>query len=170
MTHLSVLYSREEAHAQASWYCPQSVGGFGGRGFALGGDQEGEGALPSYPGKMAVGGLMAWRAVALGIRRAGIPIQSGNVPVERLWSILESMMPPAGRTVSPRWFNVLAMLMYVRFNFGHFKDRSTAGKFARGDPLLQQRLETFLSLVHTVTEDASTDHLQPLFEPFELGL
>ena len=116
--------------------------------------------------KVPVEGLMAWRDVSLGIRRAGVPVQSGNVPVERLWSILESMMPPAVKNVSLRWFIVLAMFMFLRHNYAHFRATGRGGVVC-GDPLMAQRLETFQELVRVVSENASTDHLQALFDPFE---
>lgn len=116
---------------------------------------------------LAVEGLMAWREVALATRQAGIPVQSGTVAVERLWSSLESMMPPASKCVSPRWFNVLAMLMYVRTNFRHFNSRGSAG-LAERDSILHQRLETLFTLSQTLSQEGGADHLQPLFDPFVL--
>ena len=110
---------------------------------------------------------MALREVALATRQAGIPVQSGTVPVERMWSILASMIPPASKLVSPRWFNVLAMLMYVRVNFRHFNSRGSAG-FAERDSLLHQRLETLLTLTQAVSQEGGADHLYPLFDPFVL--
>lgn len=110
---------------------------------------------------------MAWREVALATRQAGIPVQSGTVAVERLWSSLESMMPPASKCVSPRWFNVLAMLMYVRTNFRHFNSRGSAG-LAERDSILHQRLETLFTLSQTLSQEGGADHLQPLFDPFVL--
>lgn len=94
---------------------------------------------------MRVEGMMQWRRVALATREAGVPIHSGTVPVERMWSILQSMLPDAMTRISPRWFAVLSQIMFVRFNFMHFRDHLRGA--ADRDPKLQQRIETMEMLV-----------------------
>ena len=79
---------------------------------------------------LRIEGMMKWRKISLATR---VPVQSGTVGVERLWSILVSMLPTQDRIISPRWFRVLAMLMFVRYNFDHYR--------AYWYPLMAQRLE-----------------------------
>ena len=99
-------------------------------------------------------------------REAGVPVQSGTVPVERLWAILKSMLPPAARRVSLRWFQVLALVMLLRHNFGHFRNKCPGS--TDGDPLLAQQLETFEMLIAAMSDGnglGGLDHLSPLFDP-----
>ena len=111
---------------------------------------------------------MHWSTVAIATRAAGVPVHSGTVPVERLWSCLESMLPEGARAISPRWFNVLSNLMLLRYNFQHFSARSMPG-LAERDSLLAQRINTLSMLARAASDretDAATSHLQPLFDPF----
>ena len=111
---------------------------------------------------------MQWRKVALATREAGIPVHSGTVPVERLWSLLKSMLSPAARFVSVRWFKVLAALMFVRYNLGHCRSRKYNG-IAERDPLIAHQIATLGLLVHAVSDDGGVEglgHLTPLFDPF----
>ena len=117
---------------------------------------------------LRVEGMMQWRKVALATRKAGIPVHSGTVPVERLWSLLKSMLPPAARFVSVRWFKVLAALMFVRYNLSHFRSRKYNG-IAERDPLIAHQIATLELLVHAVSDDGGVEglgHLTPLFDPF----
>ncbi|CAK0885927.1 unnamed protein product, partial [Prorocentrum cordatum] len=116
--------------------------------------------------RVKVEGLMNWRDVALATRQAGIPVQSGTVPVERLWSYLEDVMPSAARGVSLRWFRVLSVVMFLRYNYAHF-NKDNLPTMAERDPLLGQRLATIAMLARAVNEsDQGLSHLAPLFDPF----
>jgi hypothetical protein len=110
---------------------------------------------------------MQWRKVALALHEADMPIQSGTVAVERLWSQLLGMLPGATTRLTPRWFRVLSMLMFVRYNFNHF--RSSHPSVVDRDPLMAQRLETLEMLTAAASEGAAPvelDHLASLFDPF----
>ena len=69
-----------------------------------------------------------------------------------------------------RWFRVLSMLMFVRYNYGHY--RNTHPGIADEDPLMAQQIDTLATLVRTVSEDGvanvahELDHLGLLFDPF----
>ena len=56
---------------------------------------------------------------------AGIGLQSGTVPVERRWSGLKDMFPPAFRRMSAGWFDLLAKLTVFRYNYRHFHSKTT---------------------------------------------
>lgn len=64
---------------------------------------------------LRVEGLWAWKRVADAIRKAGIAVQSGTVPVERLWSSLLDMIPSSARLMSEEWWKLLADLAYLRY-------------------------------------------------------
>ena len=104
---------------------------------------------------LRIEGMMKWRKISLATR---VPVQSGTVGVERLWSILVSMLPAQDRKISPRWFRVLAMLMFVRYNFDHYR--------AYWYPLMAQRLEAMELLLQATKgeSDGCLNHLSPLFE------
>ena len=53
-------------------------------------------------------GLWTWRRVAMALHEAGVPLQSGTVPVERIWSSADDMIPTKARTVTEGWFELLA--------------------------------------------------------------
>ena len=101
-------------------------------------------------------------------RKAGVAVHSGTVAVERLWAILKSMLPPAARRVSLRWFTVLAQLMHLRYNCKHVHPELPG--VTDGDPLMAQRMNTLGLLVSELARSdgpGSLDHLSPLFDPFE---
>ena len=112
-------------------------------------------------------GLWAWRSAALAMHAAGVPVQSGTVPVERLWECLKGMLPRSARTLSLRWFNMLSQLAFLRFNYRHY---SSCGlpPWAEQDSLLAQRLESAAMFAAALddTSGTSLDHLKPLFAPF----
>ena len=85
-------------------------------------------------------GLWKWREVALDIRAAGVPVQSGTIPCERCWALLKEMLPHAGKRITEAWYCILAQLALLRFNYGHFAARHFPG-WTEGDSLLSQRIE-----------------------------
>ncbi|CAK0840273.1 unnamed protein product [Prorocentrum cordatum] len=109
--------------------------------------------------RVKVEGLMNWRDAALAARQAGIPVQSGTAPVERLWSCLEDMVPSAARGVSLRWFRVLSMAMFLRYNYTHF-NKDNLPTMAERDPLLGQRLATIAMLARAVNDRFAVPQLQ----------
>ena len=76
------------------------------------------------------------------------------------------MLPPSARVISPQWFRVLSLLMFVRYNFNHF--RVSHPGLVDADPLMAQRLETMEMLLQAIgnDDDTSLNHLSPLFELF----
>ena len=110
-------------------------------------------------------GLWAWRSVALSLRDAHIPVQSGTVPVERFWSTFKSMLPVASRKISLRWYNILSMLCMLRSNYTLF-NRGALPAWAERDGLLAQRIEILAMLTTSLDGVDGMAHLQPIFCPF----
>ena len=114
---------------------------------------------------LRVEGFMQCRKVALALHEANMPMQSGTVAVERLWSQLQSMLPSAATRLSPRWFRVLAMLMFVRYNFNHF--RNTLPGVVDRDSLMAQRLNTLEMLTQAASDSChELEHLSLIFDAF----
>lgn len=87
-----------------------------------------------------VDGLMAWQATALEMRASGLEVMhSGAIPVERLWSIMSSMIPANPQRISPQWFQWISTLSFLRYSILQAR-RGSAPPWARGDMLLAQRL------------------------------
>ena len=112
-------------------------------------------------------GLWQWRKVALDIRAAGIPVQSGTIPCERCWAFLKDMFPAAGKRITPRWYRLLAQLAFLRFNYRHYAARHFPG-WTEGDSLLSQRIDTLVMYSATMQNEqgGEPEHLQSLFDPF----
>ena len=70
--------------------------------------------------KLRLEGLWQWRKVALAIRKAGVPVQTGTISVERMWSAFLEVLPAAGRRFTKDWFEILAMIFFLRYNYLHF--------------------------------------------------
>ena len=85
-------------------------------------------------------GMWNWRLVARALRGAGIGMQAGTVPVERLWASLKSMFPQEARRMSLPWFNLLAKLAYFRHNYRHFHSKSSPA-WTEDDSLIAERLD-----------------------------
>jgi hypothetical protein len=116
---------------------------------------------------LRVEGLWAWRRVAAALRKAGISVQSGTVPVERLWSSLLDMVPSSTRLMSEEWWELLANLAYLRYNYRHFNHRKLP-TWTEGDSLLGQRIETLASQIVALARwDEDKDIVDSsVFEPF----
>ena len=108
-------------------------------------------------------GLWRWRTVALGLHRAGIPVQSGTIPVERLWASLSSMFPDGSRCITLEWFTLLSNLAFLRFNYRHFHTGLLAS-WTEGDSLMSERLENLAAAARAVQDDDGS--LSELFDPF----
>ena len=85
-------------------------------------------------------GLWHWREIADALSGAGIGVQSGTVPVERLWASLKGMFPQEARRMSMPWFNLLAKLTYFRYNYRHFHCKASPA-WTEEDSLLAERLD-----------------------------
>ena len=94
--------------------------------------------------------------MAQGVRAAGIPVQTGTVPVERVWSALKSFFPAASRRMSRPWWDLLAMLSYMRFNYRHF-NHAVLPSFTDGEALLAERIESLVSLTRELQVEAEGD-------------
>lgn len=91
-------------------------------------------------------GLMRWRTCALALHKAGLPLQSGTVPVERHWAAFKSYFPAAQKTLKPDTFALLAALSYLRFNWSHFNKQSVPN-WTQKDVLLAHKATDFLKWI-----------------------
>ena len=105
-------------------------------------------------------GLWNWRAVAQALHGAGIGVQSGTVPVERLWSSLQHMFPKKSQHMSLAWFNLLAKLAYFRFNYRHFHGQSSPA-WTEDDSLLAERLGDIRAVLYLDTGCGGTEPPPP---------
>ena len=94
--------------------------------------------------------------MARALRVAGIPVHSGTVPVERLWSSLKDFFPKAARRISLPWWQLLAKLSYMRFNYRHF-NHAVLPAFTDGDALLAERIENLIVLTREMQACAEGD-------------
>ena len=108
-------------------------------------------------------GLWNWRSVAMHIRGAGIPLQTGTNPCERFWSRLIGMMPPQSRNISLRWFRVLASLAFLKHNYTHYNS-SFLPSWCRRDSMLAERIDSIVVLVRELEGQETAARL--LYEPF----
>ena len=117
--------------------------------------------------KQRFAGLWRWRTVARALHSAGIPVHSGTVPVERLWSQYKTAFPVAARRMTRPWFELLAMICYMRFNYLHFNHGSMPA-FAEGDSLLVERIDSLVSLTRAYHSelDGDDDAARALQEAF----
>ena len=98
----------------------------------------------------------------------GLKVQSGTVPVERLWASALQMIPAPVRTMSSAWFHVLSNLMFLRYNYRHF-NAAHLSDWSEGDSLLAERIDTLAFLAMAVQADDAqqdTSETSHLFEPF----
>eukprot|EP00959_Pyramimonas_sp_CCMP1952_P305638 6395661-Pyramimonas_sp.AAC.1 len=75
------------------------------------------------------------------------------------------MLPKGGRRISIRWFEVLAMICFLRYCGRHFAAGSLP-KWCRRDYLLAQRLDGFAACAAGL-QDADSGELSALFDPFQ---
>ena len=104
-----------------------------------------------------VEGLWAWRIVARGLLKAGIPVHTGTVPVERLWSALLSFYPGASRRMSMEWWLLLMKVCYMRYNYRHF-NHATLPSWSEGDVLLSERMDALVSITRALHASAHGDN------------
>ena len=100
---------------------------------------------------LRVQGLWAWRKVALAMIDAGLPMQTGTVPVERLWAGTLGMFPDQARSVSEAWFSFLADISYLRHTYRHY-NRQCLPVWTKGDALLAERLDGWGTLLERVQQ------------------
>jgi len=110
-------------------------------------------------------GLWRWQSVALALRRAGMSVQSGTVPVERLWASMLEMFPDAARGISLEWYRMLAMLFFLRFNFRHFHHKLLP-TWSENDALLAEKLENVCAAARAMREEEGEATLAPLLDAF----
>lgn len=112
-------------------------------------------------------GLWAWRKVALCAHRCLIPVHSGTVAVERFWAIFAAMIPRATTNFTEKFFDIISMLSFLRFNRAHFGAWNREG-WVRRDPLLMQQLLILQNALAALQDDpAEGGHLQPLYRAFQ---
>ena len=90
-------------------------------------------------------GLWAWAEISTSLHEANLPIHSGTVPVERLWSLVKSFLPPQGHRLSKPWFDFLSSLTFIRATLLHVHSRSMPG-WTDNDALLMQRADSMLDI------------------------
>ena len=111
-------------------------------------------------------GLWHWRSIAISARRTLLPIHTGTVAVERFWSIFAAMIPRAVTNFTERYYEVISMLAFLRFNRAHFGTWCREGWVER-DPLLMQQLPILQNALAALQHDpAEEGHLQPLYKIF----
>ena len=96
-------------------------------------------------------GFWQWRSIALGFHCAGIKKHSGTVPVERMWSLLEEMVRPMARTVSPWWCRLLAMLAVLRIACSRYS-AGLAPPWAGGDMRLCESMENLTAVMKAISD------------------
>ena len=105
--------------------------------------------------KLRLQGLMRWRRCALALHKAGIGVQSGTLPVERLWSHFSSFFPSQQRSITEPMFKLLSGLGYLRYNWGHY-NRPAQPTWTRGDALLAQRSAEMLNMLRAASDGEVT--------------
>ena len=89
--------------------------------------------------KTKIEGLWEWRTVAASLHLAKIPVHSGTVPVERFWASLKEMLPSPARRISLEWFEIVANLAFLRYNY-RLANHGTLRTFALRDSLIAQSI------------------------------
>ena len=112
---------------------------------------------------LRVESMMMWKEAALHTLAAGIPVQSGTVCVERFWAVL----PQQVRQMSQSWWEVLAQLSFVKFNYQHFSSHALSS-LAERDAEIQSKLSTCMLLAKALhdSEVCQSMGLDDLFDPF----
>lgn len=112
-------------------------------------------------------GLWRWRRAALAMLQAGLRMQSGTIPVERLWAIVQAMFPPQTRSVSEERFSFLSQLAFLRVIYLHFNGPSLPG-WTRHDALLKESSDALLHIAMSFNQDdrRREDLLAALRKPF----
>ncbi|CAK0812479.1 unnamed protein product, partial [Prorocentrum cordatum] len=98
---------------------------------------------------LKVEALFKWREVADLLHEAGIDMQSGTVPVERLWANFVRYFPDAARGMSRDWWDLLNNLGYMRYNFRHF-NHPRLDPWTRGDALIAERIDNMITLARAL--------------------
>ena len=106
--------------------------------------------------KKRLRGLWKWRVIARAIREAGITMQSGTVPVERLWAQFKQAFPAEARTMRLPLWQLLASLCYLRFNYRHY-NHGCLPALTEGDSLLAKRLDTLVTATRLFNADAGQE-------------
>ena len=117
-------------------------------------------------GKITVEGLFNWRKVASLLWQAGIDVQTGTVPVERLWANYVCYFPDAATGMKLPWWSLLNDLGYLRFNYRHF-NHDDLPAFTRGDSLLAERIDNLVSITRALNRDSAGNCSAALEAPQE---
>jgi hypothetical protein len=110
-------------------------------------------------------GLWKWRLVALSLHRAGMPVHSGTIPVERLWASLKDMLPSAARFMTVEWFNTVAALAFLRYNYRHFHHRLLPS-WTESDSLMAERIDNLGAAARLLYENVDDAIPSQLFDAF----
>ena len=52
---------------------------------------------------------------------AAMLVQSGTICVERLWAILQTMLPTASRSITLKWCKILSDLTFIKYKLQHLQ-------------------------------------------------
>ena len=94
--------------------------------------------------------------MALSLREAGIGVQNGTVSVERHWASVVDMFPSAGRCLFKAWFELLADLSYMRYNYRHF-NHAGLPSWCRNDTLLGEKFDLLSTAGRSLMEQCSNE-------------
>eukprot|EP00973_Karenia_brevis_P059866 8332747-Karenia_brevis.AAC.1 len=83
-------------------------------------------------------------------------MQTGTVPVERLWAGFEDYFPKASRSMGLEWWMLIASLCFLRYNYRHYHHKGLPG-WMEGDCLLAERIDWLTSLTRQLYEKNAED-------------
>ena len=113
--------------------------------------------------KARLSGLWRWRSAALALHGAGVKVQSGTIPVERLWASMLDLFPRSARLISLEWFSLLSALSFLRDNYRHLH-AALLPNWTEADSLLSERIDNLAAAARVLSEDDSK--FDALFRPF----
>lgn len=111
-----------------------------------------------------VEGLWAWKQTADVLLQCKIPMQTGTLPCERVWSSVLEMLPGPSRCMSERYFKMVTQILFLRHNLRHFAG-GYLPPWAREDSLLAQRLDHIAATARALAENGTVVDL--LFQSFQ---
>ena len=97
-------------------------------------------------------GLLAWQECAQELWAAGMTPHSGTIPCERLWSLMQGMIPVAARRITPQWFRWIANISFLRCVILNARNGSIC-PWTRGDILLAQRLSVLSEDISKILDE-----------------
>ena len=87
---------------------------------------------------------------------AALPMQTGTVSVERLWASLLQMFQGGARRMCKAWFDLLADLCFLRYNYRHFHKNALPG-WTGNDALLAERMDSLAEAMRNMADEYCTE-------------